>query len=85
MNIGEVVEVNLTGTATYMVALKDGFQDVQQTVGDLLRYAYSNNQKAIPLSPNAIADHKNPVEPARPQLYPERDPRPRSSRTPTTP
>ncbi|WP_330272352.1 type VII secretion protein EccB [Lentzea sp. NBC_00516] len=74
VNIGEVVEVNLTGTATYMVALKDGFQDVQQTVGDLLRYAYSNNQKAIPLSPNAIADHKNPADPLDLNSYPERIP-----------
>lgn len=74
VNIGEVVEVNLTGTATYMVALKDGFQEVDQTVGDLLRYAYSNNKKPTPLSPSAIADHKDPKDPLKLDSYPAKIP-----------
>ncbi|MFI6098965.1 type VII secretion protein EccB [Lentzea sp. NPDC051213] len=74
VNIGEVVEVNLTNTATYMVALKDGFQEVEQTVGDLLRWSYSNNQKSIPLTPNAIADHKDPSSPLKLESYPSKIP-----------
>lgn len=71
VKIGEVVEVNLTNTASYMVALEDGFQDVDQTVGDLLRWAYADNKKAIQLSPNAIADHKEPKKPLDLTSYPK--------------
>ncbi|SDJ70858.1 type VII secretion protein EccB [Lentzea albidocapillata subsp. violacea] len=74
VNIGEVVEVNLTGTATYMVALKDGFQEVDQTVGDLLRWSYSNNEKSIPLTPNAVVNHRDPKSPLKLDSYPERIP-----------
>ncbi|NKE63998.1 type VII secretion protein EccB, partial [Lentzea sp. PSKA42] len=74
VNIGEVVEVNLTGKATYMVALKDGFQDVDQTVGDLLRWAYANNKKPIQLSPSAISDHKDPKNPLKLDSYPAKIP-----------
>ncbi|MDX8032335.1 type VII secretion protein EccB [Lentzea sp. BCCO 10_0856] len=72
--IGEVVTVERTSTAEFMVALEDGFQTVDETVGDLLRYAYSNNQKAIPLSPNAIADHKDPKNPLDLTSYPTKIP-----------
>ncbi|WP_434452833.1 type VII secretion protein EccB [Lentzea sp. E54] len=74
VNIGEVVEVNLTGTATFMVALKDGFQEVDQTVGDLLRWSYSNNQKAILLSPNAVSNHRDPSEQLDLGSYPDKIP-----------
>lgn len=74
VKIGEVVSVERTGTLEYMVALEDGFQTVDETVGDLLRYAYSNNQKAIPLSPNAIADHKDPKNPLDLTSYPTKIP-----------
>lgn len=74
VSIGDVVEVNLTGTATYMVALKDGFQEVDQTVGDLLRWSYSNNQKSIPLSPSAVTDHKDPKDPIKLDSYPVKIP-----------
>jgi type VII secretion protein EccB len=74
VSIGEVVEVNLTGTATYMVALKDGFQEIDQTVGDLLRWSYSNNKDPIRLSPNAIADNKDPSNPLKLDSYPVKIP-----------
>ncbi|MFS8101564.1 type VII secretion protein EccB [Lentzea alba] len=74
VNIGEVVEVNLTNTATYMVALEDGFQTVDETVGDLLRWSYSNNKKPIQLSPSAISDHRDPKNPLDLTSYPVKIP-----------
>ncbi|HEX7309143.1 type VII secretion protein EccB [Lentzea sp.] len=74
VNVGEVVEVNLTGTAQFLVALEDGFQDVDQTVGDLLRFAYSNARDPIRVSPNAVSPNKNPKNPLTLDSYPARIP-----------
>ncbi|SEP88642.1 type VII secretion protein EccB [Lentzea xinjiangensis] len=74
VNIGEVVKVDLTGATQFMVALKDGFQDVDQTVGDLLRFAYSNAKEPIRLSPNAVANNKNPKDPLDLGSYPAKIP-----------
>ncbi|HUQ57888.1 type VII secretion protein EccB [Lentzea sp.] len=74
VNIGEVVEVSLTNTAQFMVALPDGFQDVDQTVGDLLRFAYSNAKKPIQLSPSAVSGNKNPKNPLTLDSYPAKIP-----------
>ncbi len=74
VNIGEVVQVELTGSDQYLVALEDGFQEVQQTVGDLLRWAYANNKKATQLSPSAITGHKDPKSPLNLKEYPATTP-----------
>lgn len=70
VNIGEVVQVERTGAPEFLVALEDGFQTVGETVGDLLRWAYSNNKQAVRLSPSAVADHKNPKNPLKLDSYP---------------
>lgn len=74
VNIGDVVLVELTGTQKYHVALEDGFQQVEQTVGDLLRWTYANNKKATPLSPSAISGHTDPKNPLNLKEYPTTTP-----------
>ncbi|GAA3664215.1 type VII secretion protein EccB [Lentzea atacamensis] len=74
VNIGEVVEIERTGAPEYLVALEDGFQTVDETVGDLLRWAYSNNKQAIKLSPSAVANHKDPKNPLKLESYPDKIP-----------
>jgi type VII secretion protein EccB len=72
--IGEVVQVERTAGVEYMVALEDGFQTIDQTVGDLLRWSYSNNKQAIKLSPSAVADNKDPKNPLELESYPKKIP-----------
>ncbi|GGU63374.1 type VII secretion protein EccB [Lentzea flava] len=74
VNIGELVEVERSAGSELMVALEDGFQTVDETVGDLLRWSYSNNKQAIKLSPSAIADHKDPAKPLKLDSYPAKIP-----------
>jgi type VII secretion protein EccB len=70
VNIGELVEVERNAGSEYMVALEDGFQTVDETVGDLLRYAYQNAKQAIKLSPSAVANNKDPKNPIKLDSYP---------------
>ncbi len=74
VKIGELVEVERSAGVESMVALEDGFQTVDETVGDLLRWAYSNNKQAIKLSPSAIADHKDPKSPLELDSFPQKIP-----------
>ncbi|MET9228733.1 type VII secretion protein EccB [Lentzea sp. NPDC003310] len=74
VNVGEVVQVERQNGFESMVALEDGFQTVDETVGDLLRYAYSNNRAAIRLSPSAVANHRSPAKPLELTSYPEKIP-----------
>jgi type VII secretion protein EccB len=74
VNIGEVVEVERSAGAEFMVALEDGFQTVDETVDDLLRWTYSNNKQPIKLSPSAVADHKDPTNPIKLDSYPVKIP-----------
>jgi type VII secretion protein EccB len=74
VDIGEVVQVERQNGFESMVALEDGFQTVDETVGDLLRWAYSDNRQAIKLSPSAIADHRDPKNPLKLDSYPDKIP-----------
>ncbi|ANZ37618.1 type VII secretion protein EccB [Lentzea guizhouensis] len=74
VNIGDVISVSLTGTQRFMVALEDGFQEVGQTVGDLLRWAYANNKKATELSPSAVTENLEPKNKLDLTQYPEKTP-----------
>ncbi|MET8756754.1 type VII secretion protein EccB [Lentzea sp. NPDC004782] len=74
VNIGDVVRVERQAGDEFMVALEDGFQTVDETVGDLLRWSYANNKQAIELSPNAITDHKDPKNPLKLESYPAKIP-----------
>lgn len=74
VKIGEVVQVERQNGFESMVALEDGFQTVDETVGDLLRWAYSNNNKSVRLSPSAIANHKDPKNPLKLDSYPKQIP-----------
>ncbi|MEV6243108.1 type VII secretion protein EccB [Lentzea sp. NPDC051838] len=74
VNIGELVEIERSAGTEQMVALEDGFQTVDETVGDLLRWAYSNNKQAIKLSPSAVADHKDPSKPLKLDSFPQKIP-----------
>ncbi|MEU7479340.1 type VII secretion protein EccB [Lentzea sp. NPDC042327] len=74
VNIGDVISVSLTGTQRFMVALEDGFQEVGQTVGDLLRWAYANNKKATELSPSAVTNNLEPKNKLDLTQYPEKTP-----------
>ncbi|USX50714.1 type VII secretion protein EccB [Lentzea sp. HUAS12] len=74
VNIGDVIRVERQGGLESMVVLEDGFQTVDETVGDLLRWSYANNKESVLLSPSTVSNRQAPTNPLKLDSYPKKIP-----------
>ena len=74
VNIGDVIRVERQGGLESMVVLEDGFQTVDETVGDLLRWSYANNKESVLLSPSTVSNRQAPKNPLKLDSYPAKIP-----------